>query len=154
MQSPRMSFLEATANTVVTFVSSWLFQMLLIRPFVGEHYTGWVAFWATLLSTVAGFVRAYALRRWFDRRERYGLGKWENENEIKLKCKKCGPPPTDITGLPNGYVWKCPLCDGRWVLELLDLPVGGFQWGREMYFDAGKVEATWTVQKLREGKEQ
>ena len=80
MQSPRMSFLEATANTVVTFASSWLFQMLLVRPFVGEHYTGWVAFWATLLSTVAGFVRAYALRRWFDRKERLRV---EAENVLR-----------------------------------------------------------------------
>ena len=64
MQSPKMSFVEATANTVITFAFSWAFQIVVLRPF-GIVISGTQAFWITSASTLAGFLRAYLLRRWF-----------------------------------------------------------------------------------------
>jgi hypothetical protein len=66
MQSPRMSALEATANTVVTFLFSWGFQIWVIRPVLHVPFTGGQAFWVVAISTLAGFVRAYAFRRVFE----------------------------------------------------------------------------------------
>jgi hypothetical protein len=67
MQSPRMSALEAVANTVVTFLFSWGFQMWVIRPVLHIPFTGGQAFWVVAISTAAGFARAYVFRRVFEK---------------------------------------------------------------------------------------
>lgn len=69
MQSRKMSFIESWVNV---FIGYWInfFANLLILPLFGFRPTIRENLVIGLLYTVVSVVRSYAIRRWFNRKEK------------------------------------------------------------------------------------
>lgn len=65
MQSRIDSWIEATVNTAVGFIISWLMWVLVIGPMFHIHATPAVGLGIVLLFTITSILRSYIIRRLF-----------------------------------------------------------------------------------------
>ena len=71
-QSRRASAFEAAANIGIGMLVSILVTMFIVAPLTARHGIAWLGSWqggcaTTAIYTIISFLRAYALRRMFDR---------------------------------------------------------------------------------------
>ena len=66
MQSPSQSMLETVVNTVLGFLVALILQIT-VFPILGIDIVLWENIGLATLFTTVNFIRAYLVRRWFER---------------------------------------------------------------------------------------
>ncbi len=71
MQTKLESFFEANTSTAIGFIVSYILSYTVL-PLYGVEQSHSVSLQITMIYTVASIIRGYAVRRYFNKRKKYG----------------------------------------------------------------------------------